>query len=245
MKPFSMPATARKRPGTAGNSFTLVELLVVIAIIAILLALLSPALKNARDQARRIACVNNLRQCGLAFHVYADDNNNWMVPNGGARVWGGGYLNASWDYILRSGNTLANSNVFVCPSQLKEQGGYIEAFCYGGTLRDEATPNSMMKLQGPYTASLNWSQITSTTMILLIDSVRGPPSSLEGRQFFGADTSAAYMGIHCRHNKLANAVFADGHVQPLSKTELTSWDGTNYKYGGTFAPSFPQNVFEK
>lgn len=234
------------KPSAFQNSFTLVELLVVIAIIALLAALLSPALKNAREQARQIACVSNLRQCGLAFHVYAGDHNDWMAPNGGARRWpSSGYLNASWDYILCSLNLIGNTNVFVCPSQLKEQGGYVETFCYGGTLRDEAMPASMMKLQGPYTGSLNWSQVTPATMILLIDSVRGPPSSLEGWQFFAADASVAYMGIHCRHNKRANAVFADGHVQPLTKSELTSADGTNYKYGGTFAPSYPENVFDK
>jgi len=72
----------------ARKGFTLIELLVVVAIIAILAAMLLPALSKAREKARQAACMNNLKQIGLAFFMYANDYDGWLPDSyNGKFVW--------------------------------------------------------------------------------------------------------------------------------------------------------------
>ena len=115
----------------ASAAFTLIELLVVIAVISILAALIFPVFASARDKARQITCVSNLRQLGLAFQEYAQDNDE-MLPgaidggNGGAGIAGGwiyltDFNSPSMDgvFVPRQGAVypyVNSAKIYVCPT---------------------------------------------------------------------------------------------------------------------------------
>jgi prepilin-type N-terminal cleavage/methylation domain-containing protein len=106
-------ATCRKA-GLA--AFTLIELLVVIAIIAILASLLLPALAQAKEKAKRIKCVSQLRQVGLAMREFANEHSDRFppqveVPDGGTRT-----MPLAWMSYAVLSNELVTAEILICPS---------------------------------------------------------------------------------------------------------------------------------
>jgi prepilin-type N-terminal cleavage/methylation domain-containing protein len=121
------PSLARVRRGRKG--FTLIELLVVIAIISILAAMLLPALSMAKEKARTIHCISNLKQIGVALNLYSDDCQQRLIPAEYNPRKGAAY-DDGWPTILFNGKYLPapissgyykvpdSGSVFRCPSGL-------------------------------------------------------------------------------------------------------------------------------
>ncbi len=141
------------RPSSRTAAFTLIELLVVIAIIAVLAGLLLPVLARAKEKARGIACVNNLKETGLGFRIWSNDQAD-KYPWGIGYTNGGSLGSPNWaDHFKTCSNEFSTPQILVCPTDKTKRAATNWVFTFGnanisyfvGTQSSPARPLSIFE----------------------------------------------------------------------------------------------------
>jgi prepilin-type N-terminal cleavage/methylation domain-containing protein/prepilin-type processing-associated H-X9-DG protein len=218
------------------NAFTLIELLVVVAIIAILAAMLLPALSQARERARAATCINNLRQIGLIITMYADDHDGYCVPSGSGR------LPHSPTYLMDYSDRLVYAGYISPYSRESFSNGALPTGHY-------PTINHVKLFQCPSHIRSDTSQnrgygFSSYIGISTAKSGLTNIKRMPGHKILMADGRNTELSIHLcntiygvkmRHSGGANYLYRDGHVE---------WDDYLYTYAGPLGYLDPKGPWQ-
>ena len=233
-------------------SFTLIELLIVISIIAILAAMLLPALNTAREKARQIHCTSNMKQLGLAVTMYTDQ---YLDTYPSVSTYTVNSITVYAPSMLAHGTGLGGK-VFICPTFAQD------SRAMAGSLRqvpEKAIQNDITRyasimtythygfnriLQNPaWKISGKCSQIKAPSRYLVM--VESGVIGSSGRGFaltVEYFTSSGVWGlVNPRHNGIANVLFGDGHVEGIATTCRTSVSEYTAGYNPYLNPLFARS----
>jgi prepilin-type processing-associated H-X9-DG protein/prepilin-type N-terminal cleavage/methylation domain-containing protein len=197
--------------------FTLIELLVVVAIIAVLIALLLPSLNQARARAKDVVCMNQMKQSGLAFLMYANDYGGKVhLFTNDAHA---GLPEVGWHETLANNKYLNSLDVATCPSRAPYKYNSDKRYqVYGVDV--ELIPSGVLDVVRMRFYFRNIEKVDSPELqAIIVDSVEPLRNGDSWSQYWivhhyfsSAVDPSSPAGVHMRHNARANVLFCDGHV---------------------------------